>query len=103
VTYRLLVQYGQPADAAVFDQHYRDVHVPLAQKIPGLVRFTIAHASSLSEESAPYLVAELDFESAAAFGAGLQSEEGQATAANVANFATGGVSMSHFDVEDVTT
>lgn len=103
VTHRLLVQYGQPADASAFDQHYRDVHVPLAQKIPGLVRFTTAHPHSLSPDAAPYLVAELDFESEATFGAGLQSVEGQATAADVANFATGGASMSHFDVEDVTS
>jgi uncharacterized protein (TIGR02118 family) len=102
VTHRLLVQYGQPTDATVFDQHYRDVHIPLARKIPGLVRFTIAHANTLSAEAAPYLVAELDFESEASFGAGLQSAEGQATAADVANFATGGAAMSHFDVEDVT-
>jgi uncharacterized protein (TIGR02118 family) len=103
VTHRLLVQYGQPADPAAFDRHYRDVHVPLARKIPGLVRFTIAHAQPLGGESVPYLVAELDFASEADFGAGLQTAEGQATAADVANFATGGVSMSHFDVEDVTT
>ena len=101
MTHRLLVQYGQPTDPAAFDQHYRDVHVGLAQKIPGVQRFTIAHPASLGGE-APYLVAELDFESEEAFGAGMGSEEGQAAANDVPTFATGGAAMSHFDVEDVT-
>jgi uncharacterized protein (TIGR02118 family) len=103
VTHRLLVQYGRPTDPTAFDQHYRDVHVPLVRKIPGLTGVTIAHPRALDDQQAPYLVAELDFESEEAFGAGLQSAEGQATAGDVPTFATGGVSMSHFDVEDVTS
>ena len=102
MTHRVLVQYGQPTDPQAFDQHYRDVHIPITRKIPGLVRFTIARPKSLGGE-APYLLAELDFESVEAFGAGMQTPEGQASGADVANFATGGVTMSHFDVEDVTS
>ncbi|ADB74543.1 EthD family reductase [Geodermatophilus obscurus] len=102
MTHRLLVQYGRPTDPAAFDQHYRDVHVPLAQKIPGVVRFDIGHASPLDGDAAPYLVAMLDFESAEAFAAGMQSAEGAAAAGDVPNFATGGASMSHYDVEDFT-
>ena len=103
MTHRLLVQYGQPTDPDAFDRHYRDVHIPLARQIPGLISVTIARPTALGDEPAPYVVAELDFESHEAFGAGLQSAEGQATAADVPTFATGGVSMSHFDVEDVTS
>jgi uncharacterized protein (TIGR02118 family) len=101
VTHRLLVQYGQPTDPAEFDRHYRDVHVGLTQKIPGLQRFTIARPVSLGGD-APYLVAELDWESEEAFAKGMGSEEGQAAGGDVPKFATGGVAMSHFDVEDVT-
>jgi uncharacterized protein (TIGR02118 family) len=101
VTHRLLVQYGQPTDPAEFDRHYREVHVGLAGGIPGLQRFTIAHPAALGGE-APYLVAELDFASEEAFGAGLNSPEGQAAANDVGTFASGGASMSHFEVEDVT-
>lgn len=103
MTHRLLVQYGRPSDPAAFDQHYRDVHVPIAQKIPGLVRFDIGHPNPLDGDAAPYLVAVLDFESAEAFGAGMQSPEGTAAAGDVPNFASGGVSMSHYDVRDVTS
>jgi uncharacterized protein (TIGR02118 family) len=102
VTHRLLVQYGQPTDPAAFDRHYREVHVPLANKIPGVQRYTIAHPVAVGDGPAPYLVAELDFASEEAFGAGMSSPDGQAAAGDVPNFATGGATMSHFDVEDVT-
>ncbi|SEP15116.1 EthD family reductase [Trujillonella endophytica] len=102
MTHRLLVQYGRPTDPAAFDRHYRDVHVPLARKIPGIVRFETGHAEALGDEAAPYLVATLDFESAEAFAAGMGSPDGAAAAGDVPNFATGGATMSHFDVDDVT-
>jgi uncharacterized protein (TIGR02118 family) len=104
VVHRLIVQYGQPTDPAAFDQHYRDVHVPLVQKVPGLVRFTVGHPRSMDPSTpAPYAVAELDFESAEAMGQALSTEEGRATGADVPTFASGGVSMASFDVDDVTS
>ena len=102
MTHRLIVQYGTPTDPAAFDRHYRDVHVGLAQAIPGLVRFTTGHPRALDGGEAPYLVAELDFESAEAMAAGMGSEAGRAAGADVAGFATGGARMSSFDVDDVS-
>jgi uncharacterized protein (TIGR02118 family) len=103
MVHRLVVQYGQPTDPAEFDRHYRDVHVGLAQAIPGLQRFTIGHAAPLDPSvPAPYLVAELDFESAEAMGAGMGSDAGRAAGADVAGFATGGATMTSYDVEDVS-
>ena len=103
MVHRLVVQYGQPTDPAEFDRHYRDGHVGLAQAIPGLQRFSIGHATSLDPSSpAPYLVAELDFESAEAMGASMGSEAGRAAGADVGTFATGGASMASFDIEDVS-
>jgi uncharacterized protein (TIGR02118 family) len=99
VTHRLLVQYGRPTDPAAFDQHYRDVHVGLAQKIPGLQRFTYGRPTAVGAGEAPYLVAELDFESAEAFAAAMSSPEGEATGADVGTFATGGATLSRYDVE----
>ena len=104
MVHRLIVQYGQPTDPAAFDKHYRDVHVPLVQAVPGLVRFTVGHPRSLDPSTpAPYAVAELDFESAQAMGEALGTEAGKATAADVPLFASGGVSMASFDVDDVTS
>jgi uncharacterized protein (TIGR02118 family) len=98
VTHRLLVQYGRPTDPAEFDRHYREVHAVLASKIPGLVRYSYGHPTALGGGDAPYLVAELDFESAEAMGAGMGSPEGRAAGADVPTFATGGATMSSYDV-----
>lgn len=103
MVHRLVVQYGQPEDTAAFDQHYQDVHTGLAAAIPGLLRFTTGHPQAAGgNEPVPYLIAELDFESAAAMADGMGSQEGQAAGADVGTFASGGASMVSFDVADVT-
>ena len=90
----LTVCYGHPADPAAFDAYYTSTHVPLAEKIPGMASFTYRHCDSLDGSQPPYyLVAELSFPSQEALNAGLSSPEGAAAAADVPNFATGGVTM----------
>ncbi len=99
--HKLTVEYCDPADPAVFEEHYREVHVPLAAKIPGLRRFTLTKPRGLGG-SAPYLVAELWFDDAAALDAGLRSPEGAAAAADVQTFTVGLVTMFTGQVEEVT-
>jgi uncharacterized protein (TIGR02118 family) len=103
MVHRLVVSYGQPEDPGAFDDYYRDTHTPLAMEMPGLVRLTVGHPQPMDPaQPAPYLVAELDFASEEAMGQAFASNEGRATAADVANFATGGATMSHFDVHEVS-
>lgn len=100
MVHRLVVSYGTPEDAAAFDAHYRETHTPLALKLPGLVRLTFGHGKPMDPaQPAPYLVAELDFGSEEAMAEAFRSPEGQATGADLANFATGGASLVHFDVQ----
>lgn len=90
----LTVCYGHPADPAAFDAHYTSTHVPLVDKLPGLASFTHRHCASLDASPPPYyLIAELSFASQDALGAAMSSPEGQVAGADVANFATGGVTM----------
>jgi uncharacterized protein (TIGR02118 family) len=97
---KLTVQYCDPADPGVFDNHYREVHVPLAAAIPGLRRYTLSKPHGLGV-TAPYLIAELWFDDAAALDAGLRSPEGAAAAADVQNFSVGHVAMFTGEVEEV--
>ena len=92
---KLIVAYGQPQDPAAFDQHYRSTHVPLVQKMPGLRRFEAGHVLATPDGSAPpyYFIAELCFDDAEALQAARETSEGQAAAGDVANFATGGVTV----------
>jgi uncharacterized protein (TIGR02118 family) len=102
MVHRLVVSYGPPEDAGAFDDYYRDTHVPLAMQMPGLIGFTVGHAAPVDpSQPAPYMVAELDFESEEAMGKAFASDEGRAAAADVANFATGGATMHHFDVREL--
>jgi uncharacterized protein (TIGR02118 family) len=85
---RFIVLYDQPEDAGAFDRHYREVHIPLAKKLPGLRRYTISRNARPVRGGDPYyLVAELDWDDIEALQRDFRSPEGQATAADVAKLA----------------
>lgn len=92
---KLLALYKHPADKDAFDQHYVSVHAPLAKKMPGLKSFEVSDGSVLGPggPSDIYFVAILTFDSMAALQSALGSPEGQATAADLANFASGGCDL----------
>ena len=101
MVHRLVVLYGQPEDPAAFDTYYRETHTPLALKQPGVLRLTFGRPEAMGPaDSVPYLIAELDFESEEAMGQTLASPEGKAAGADIANFATGGVTFLHYDVHE---
>jgi uncharacterized protein (TIGR02118 family) len=100
MVHRLMVSYGTPEDPAAFDTYYRDTHTPLALQQPGVLALTVGRPRSLDpSQTVPYLVAELDFESEQAMQETLASPEGRAAGKDLANFATGGVTFAHFDVQ----
>ena len=72
------------------------------QQLPGLLRLTVGHALPTDPaQPVPYLLAELDFESEQTMGGALGSAEGQRVGADLANFASGGAVLAHFDVQEV--
>ena len=92
---KLIVLYGKPEDPSAFDAYYAATHAPLAEKIPNLQRYEHGKAVSSADGSeAPYYyVADLSFDDADALQAGMSSPEGEAAGADLANFASGGVTM----------
>jgi uncharacterized protein (TIGR02118 family) len=92
---KLVVAYGQPEEPAAFDRYYADTHIPLVDKIPNLRRFESGKVLGTPDGSpAPfYYLAELSFEDADELQAALETSEGQAAAADVSNFATGGATV----------
>lgn len=81
---QLLVLYKTPQDAAAFDKHYFDIHVPLAKKLPGLRRFETSQGPVTSPMGATgvHMVAILHFDSAADIQQAFATPEGQAAAAD---------------------
>lgn len=96
---RVVALYGHPTDPAAFDAYYASTHTPIAQRIPGLRRLGVSRGSVRSPDgSSPFhCVAVLDFDSIADVEAAFASPEGQATAGDLDNFATGGVTLLLFD------
>ena len=92
---KLVVCYGTPEDPADFDRHYIETHVTLVHPIPGLKRFEHGKVLGTPDDApAPYYyMAELWFDSPADLQAGMGSSEGEAAGADVATFATGGVTL----------
>lgn len=100
---KLLVLYGHPKDPAAFDKYYQEVHIPIAKKMQGLKKWTIGKVLGTpdGQPSHYYYVAELYMETRADFAKLLASPEGQATVADVPNYATGGVTFLYTEVEQV--
>ncbi len=92
---KLYAIYQQPADTAAFDSYYFNKHVPLAKTIPGLLSYEVTRGDvmGMAGKHSVYLVATLEFESLPAIGAAMASPQGQATAADLANFASAGVDV----------
>lgn len=100
----VIALYGRPTDPGAFDRYYRETHIGLAQRLPGLRRYTISRGLSAMEGESPYhLVAELDFDDRHALDAAVSGPEGQAVIDDLSNFATGGVTLLACEVEDVTS
>lgn len=100
---RLLVMYKTPQDAVAFDKHYAEKHIPLAKKIPGLRHYEVSKGAVATPAgpSEYRLVAVLQFDDMAAIQKAFASAEGQAAAADVQTFATGGADMFIFDSREV--
>jgi uncharacterized protein (TIGR02118 family) len=98
--HRITIQYGEPADAAAFDKHYQEVHVPLASRLPGLRRYTVSRPRGLGGP-APHLVAELWFDDGEAMKAALKSPEMAAAATDARGFDVASMATFTGAVDDV--
>jgi len=100
---KLIALYKKPANSAAFDAHYYSTQVPLAKKIPGLRRYEVSTGAvtTLHGESPYHLVATLSFDSMDAIQQALNSPEGKATAADLANYAQAGVELLVFDSKEI--
>jgi uncharacterized protein (TIGR02118 family) len=100
---QLVVMYKTPQNAAAFDKHYFEKHVPLANKIPGLRKYDVSQGpvATPAEPSGYHLVAMLQFDDMAAIQRAFASAQGQAAVADVQTFATGGVDIVMFDTRQV--
>ncbi|HUN33827.1 MAG TPA: EthD family reductase [Trebonia sp.] len=84
MTARFLAIYETPADPEEFDRHYREVHIPLGMRLPGLRRYTVSRDLAALRGEACYMVAELEWDTMDDLRAAFASPVGRATAADAA-------------------
>ena len=89
------VLYGHPESPDAFEKYYEETHAKLVEKMAGIQKFEVTKFLSNPDGSnaAFYRMAELYFAGPAEMQQSFSAPEGQATAADLANFATGGVTM----------
>src|SRR5438309_12125081 len=98
VAWAVIVLYNQPKDTAAFEKYYAEKHVPLfaahAQEI-GVRRAELVKFAVTIDGQVPalYREADLRFESRQALEKGIATPGFKAVAGDLANFATGGVTV----------
>lgn len=101
---RFIVLWSEPTDKDAFDEHYWNVHIPLATKLPNLKSYTVSRNVSLVRGEAPcYIVGELEWDSIEDLRRDFQSPEGRATAEDVAKLSewNPGVRSMIYEAEEV--
>ena len=97
--HRLLVLYPPPTDPDHFRNYYEETHLKLVAEWPGLRGYRYAFDVAAREGDSPYFcVFEADFDDAAAMRAAHESPQGQATLADVPNYASGGVVSLNYEL-----
>ncbi|MEO7043981.1 MAG: EthD family reductase [Ferruginibacter sp.] len=92
---KITVLYGHPTDAKAFEKYYAKTHSEKVNKVPGIAKheYTKFLPNPDGTAAAWYRMAELYFTSPEILQQTMQSEEGKVMAADLPNFATGGVTI----------
>ena len=98
---KLVALYKNPVNVDAFEKHYKEIHAPLARKMPGLKRLEVSHMTgSPAGEPKFHMMAELYFDDTNAMMAALGSEEGEAAAKDVMGFAGDVIHMMFANVDE---
>ena len=103
-TARFLVLWGAPQDPDFFERHYREIHVPLVKKLPGVRRYTFSRDAVPVRGELYYRIAELDFDDITALREAFWSPAGQATAADVTTLSSAAGAQARsmiYELEDL--
>jgi uncharacterized protein (TIGR02118 family) len=77
----MMVIYKTPRDKELFLEHYFDVHIPLAKKLPGLIKYKVSQSPvPVISGQDVFLIGELVFASMEDIKSAFASPEGRACA-----------------------
>lgn len=96
---RFVALYRLPKDVDQFERDYRQTHVPLVARTPGLTRIEVSRVTRVVVgEPAPFLMAVMHFADGAALEAGMGSPEWAESGRNLAKI--GGLELATMFVLD---
>lgn len=98
--HKLIVTYPQPDDPEAFLSYYVSTHVPLANRLPGLIRASYARPTMLSPGAPVFLIWEGLFADRAALIAALKSDVGAQVAADVPNYSPKGATLMYLETQE---
>jgi uncharacterized protein (TIGR02118 family) len=97
---KLIALYRNPSDAAEFDKHFFEVHVPMLRTFPGLRKLEITRVTGAPIGEAKFhVMAEIYFDSRDAMDAALASPAGKAVTRDIMSFAADVITVFHGEVE----
>ena len=97
--HKVLVLYGEPKDPAHFKRYYEGTHLPMARQMPGMIACRYGYgAEPLGPGSGYFCVFEAEFQDLSTLQAALSSEHGRKVTGDVANYASGGATVLHYEV-----
>ncbi len=98
---KLTVLYAHPKDPEAFEEYYANEHLPLAAKIPNVLRFESGRVGTVDGSKPPYhRIEESWFENAERLSEALSSPEGEYATGDIRTFATGGAAVFISEVEE---
>ena len=88
---KLIALYKKPEDAealAEFEKHYFEIHMPLVERTPGLIRSEVAKITGMPGMDTKYhLMAEMYYADLDTFNAAMATPEGRAAGKDLMGFA----------------
>lgn len=86
--WQFVVLYRRPDDPEAFERHYRNVHIPLVHKFPGLRRMTFSKVEPDGDEAAAavFFISTMYWDDRAGLEAALSSEARKAAYQDSAKF-----------------
>ena len=94
MTVKLIALYRKPDDVDAFLRHYHEVHLPLVQKTPHLLKAEVGEVTGSPMGEPPYFyVAEMSFPDQARFDEAMRSPENRAAGKDLMSFARDIVTM----------
>jgi uncharacterized protein (TIGR02118 family) len=85
---KLVAMYKTPQDIEMFEKHYFEKHMPIVDKIPGLIKSEVSKLKILpGTDSDYYMMTEMYYEDMDSFNAAMATPEGKASARDIVNFA----------------